>query len=508
MVHQVFVWLSGHDPKALAHFDRSITGRLALVGSAVLLAVIWNAGNYAIVAYSLSGGDRTGAIAAIFGALVGAGLVLGIDRGAIGLLDVCRVGRLPATLFFAARFSLAALLGSVSSYYVVPLMMPDELAAHALHMRERSDNERVGALNSRFKIDQLRETVSGAENETTDAQRAVNTIPPAIQASIKAGRVCWQNYWGSLRARVRGGMSESVARGHLSRQAARCRATTQAAQNELDAYRRLAQQKVAAAEQSRASANEALGAAQTEVTARLADAYAIERAATSARSSTVLRDLLATDPMFGLKFWSYYAFSILLELLPILTKCLIGRSTPGAQFAADNFLSVSASERRIADEIAAAREGKATRTVNRKVSAVSLRQRVASARYNAEVEKVSSRVRFSTIKERIREDCRRERMLREFMDEGLEGALASVEAQRMVEHLFRSKIEVFIPVEIAKRMMDEFENHARSVEALQQRHPDCAEVFSELWRQASVEVIETLERLRARGRSPAMGMAA
>jgi len=440
-----FIALAGHDALSLRGESRETTQPIAMVGCTVFLAASATAANWAMAGFSLAGGgtNPSAFICAVAGASFGFLLVSTIDRAGVYQMDTQANGLFKKAALLTVRMAVVLLISAVTATAIAPYLLSPELKAHSLLMREHNDAQRASALKTRFSLDALQLSAQQAETELENARKAVETIPQEIRSHIEKAQACWRDYSNRKTRLLLQNYSEADARKLLAARANRCSADSNGARQELDTYRQRSRAALENAWHVQENARSTLSHAKATIDGRLEEAVAVEKEAITPNSAVVLESLLASDRGATKKWYGVYLLIIFLELLPLLFKVLSERTVAGVRISIDREIALTGFER---------------------------------------------------LRDAAREEQNREKTVCHAMDAAMKEALSSPEVHQQAMRLFASKLEAFLPIEIAKRLMSEIEQGAQDVRSAARRHPDYAQVLTEAWSQAMAEVTERLHR--------------
>ena len=440
--------IAGYDAASIADEPRHRTHVITLIGGAVAVAVCTTSLCWAISGYTLLDGDGTHRWAgAAFGGLFGALVVITIDRIGVYAMDALRKNALVQTITFAVRIGLAVLLGTSSSQGIMPFVLKREATAWVLKQHDIDDAAHQKNSRSLYEIDERRDAAKDARTLVEQRKAEAAIVPPELDASEAAARACWQQY-ASQKAIASQGKTQ-VLRATLNRLAARCAAATNASRQMRAQWR----------DKETALVNEAAGRQQDAVLAladaekkraeRTKDYEAMEKAAVSAESATVLEAVIASDWGAKKKYYSIFGVIVMLEILPLLLKLMLGQSQIGGKLAVDNEIEMTGHRRRAADAKRASEQDDG---------------------------------------------------LRNLFDALEQSCLGSAEMQSVIRAQLEAKLEAYVPLEVAQRIVAKLETAIAAKEASERRYPNAAEAISATYQQAFEEVAAILRNATQPGR--------
>jgi hypothetical protein len=249
------------------------------------------------------------------------------------------------------------------------------------------------------------------------------------------------------RTRLRNeGLTEASARHRIAAIASRCAQLEAATDRLLHEYGNHARAVAAVAEERYREAVRAVEDAGTTVSAKEAEAAAIERQAITPLNSIVLNKLISSDAAARLKFWSFFGLIMGLEFLPLLSKLFLPQTVSGVRTATDRVIAIGHHMRR----------------------------------RNASIEQDEI-----------------EASLRSSMASAMRDAVDDPELRRFASQLFAAKLKALIPMEAFKTLMNEIEMRDLDIQSFNRCHPACASILAQAWGETVSETIELLRRTPA-----------
>jgi len=245
-----------------------------------------------------------------------------------------------AALFLTIRIGGILLVSSFSSRVTLPMILNGPLAEHALQMREASDAQREAALNLRFGIAEKKTAVTKDVAAINGLKKQTATTPPEIVNEQRYILACFDRYGEHLQALMDSLTDPNDARDLLSSELKICTQARTVAQAHLAQYRNRIAAQLKGAQTELDKATTELNTAQTAVDTRTDEARTVETSAITTGSSTVIRDLIATDWGFLVDVALFTLFQIFVETLPYTLKSLAGRSATGARIGAQREIEV------------------------------------------------------------------------------------------------------------------------------------------------------------------------
>lgn len=315
-------------------------GRILRIGSGVLVAAIFAALNWAIAGWTFSG-DMDSSVryaVAAFCAILGVILICVFDPSFIYFLDTKRSGvwgSIKASGYAVVRMGLILMISSLTSQAIIPLLLQNELAGHALKMREAHEKSRNADLAIRFDTKEKKSTIAAISTEIEQLQKAAETLPQNIQSHLTSAENCWQQYNKRKAALIRQSLPRKKASAQLQGEAQRCGYQMQAARKQRDDYFSSAQEQLKVAIQRKNKAIVELDQTKIAIEQKTAEVSRIEKDSYTPTSAVVLADLLDNEPAAKYKWAMITGILMAVELLFLLLKLQTGQTAIGKQIAAN-----------------------------------------------------------------------------------------------------------------------------------------------------------------------------
>jgi hypothetical protein len=433
---------SGHNPQTIQRHGLDERQLLRHFGAAVLLAVAVAATSWGVAGYTLSkeNGSEAAIAVAVAAGILGAMIVLVVDRAAIFILDSYPMRRTAYALFIIGRVSLVSLVGMNSAPAILAVLMKHELTIEALRMREASGDARNRHLAEQQDLPALRAQADQAEIDAAEAHKAVGVVTPEVKQKRGLAQACKATYARRRTALIGQGIEPAEATRELSNVNAHCKRLQAEAEQAHKSYVDRMTAAAADANDKLQQANATIDKSNIDVKARAADAELIERAALNPQSSLVVESLLHHSRAAYVKFLAIVAVIVMLELLPLLTKLLAPRSIPGTRIATEHAIATLKYERQ----------------------------------HNAAVEEAA--VASSA---------------RSMLSTAMLDVLASPETRDQIEGRLAAGAVALAPFEIFYALLREIESAELKVAAAVQAYPSSAEAISGLYEKMLDEVAKT-----------------
>ena len=435
-IETFFVWMGGYSPKNVSADHPEDRESITKIGAAILFAALVAFMNWGIAGWIYSEGvsEASRFVIAALAAAFGATIVLVFDRGFVYLADTASdIGRFKLFVYAAFRVGVIIAVGTITAQAIMPLLLRSELKAHSLAMVEASETKRAAKLNLQYDVTAKEAQTKATIAEVKRLETAAANIPADIQRRLNAAKRCWLEYSNQRAAHISAGMSLDDAQERLTGKASVCARDTKSAATEQDTYLvRTRQQLSRATDAHQAQATE-LADTKSTVKARLTLARDVEEDSLTPRSSTVLWDLLATNPGARAK-WLITSFLLLVfELFPLIQKFQAGQSSVGQRIAS-----------------------------NRKQRASVVRAQVQQAEHDAVVTRA---VNAASLK-------------------GVEDAMQNPSVRATFAKAFADNIAALAPMEAVRAMMRDIEARNVDVVDFMHRFPRYASVIAQAWSKA------------------------
>jgi len=444
LLERLLIRMGGYPPVAVEADSLEDREPLIKLGWSVMLAVFVAAASWSTAGWVYSKGAPSPVQCTVLVAcaILGGGVVLTLDRSFVFFVDTAvETSKGTIIVYTALRVVFVLLVGSITAQAVMPIIMGKELAAHALHMREASEAERLTKLGSQYELASKKDGVADASTEVKRLEDAASTLPPPIQQLLAAARACWVEYGSRKIAFVSGGNVDPGATELLALKAAECNRGQKTANNEADSYRKRIQAQLDAAVATKSQAIAQLSDANAIVRQKMERARVIEDDAISPNSSTVLGDLLLSNPPALMKWAVVTLILLLLELMPLIVKFQAGQSNIGHRIA-----------------------------TSRAVKKLRFGEQLARAKYDAAVANA------------IAEVSRR----------GVADAAETHEVRTAFAQVFAANLAAYAPTQAVESMMNEFATRQYDVDYFMRRFPRYASVIALAWSNAIHETTEIL----------------
>lgn len=300
-------------------------GRILRIGMGVFVAANFAALNWAVAGWTFSSGMDSSVryTVAACCAILGVILVCMFDSSFVYFLDTKRPGvwgSIKASSYAVIRVGLIMMISSLTSQAIIPLLLQNELAGHALKMREANEKSRNADLTAQYHVTEKQSAVATASTEIGRWQQAFQTLPQNIQSQLASAENCWRQYNAKKIALIRQGLPRKEARTRLQGEAQRCANQTNNARANRDEYLANAKEQLDAAIQRQNKAMAEFDQIKGVIDKKTEKASAIEEASYTPTSAVILADLLKKESAAWYKWAMITGVLMAIELLFLLLK--------------------------------------------------------------------------------------------------------------------------------------------------------------------------------------------
>ena len=229
-------------------------------------------------------------------------------------------------------------------------------AVLALAQREHSEQERARWVPKQFRANDLHVVANDADAAVVTATKAVDIIPPNVQAQSDQAKACRAMHATRLAALKARGVDAIEARKQLAVLAGRCDSLSASARQALESYRENARKELAEAQDRQNKAHAAVAQVETAIAKKLSEAEGIERGGITGGSNGVLDAVVNANPTAKRKWWYIFGSLLALECLPLLLKVLSRRSSVGMRILVEEALRIDGHLRRRDEALHAAEQ--------------------------------------------------------------------------------------------------------------------------------------------------------
>ena len=311
-------------------------GGLSKIGLSICFASLLAAIQFGIAGWYLSEGLDTDSryITAAVTALIGSLIVLIIDRNFIYAADTrADVGGKLTYFYLAIRVFLIVSISSLSSQFILPLLLKSELAIHVQDLKDERYDTAKQRYTNKYEVKDKLESEQGISSQISKLKTEIANIPPALVRQRSAAEQCRAEYKRKINTSIGPDLDEEDIVNLYAKDKLQCERLEA---NYKEAYRAYLQPKQAALEGKEEAyqvAKEDLSQAQTALKTDLHRADENNQTHLNIASADVMWSLIRTNPGARMKYLMITVVQLVLELMPLLLKSLLGRSALGIRIA-------------------------------------------------------------------------------------------------------------------------------------------------------------------------------
>lgn len=331
---RAMVGITGH------HIDRGTRpediGGLSKIGLSICFASLLAAMQFGIAGWYLSVGldFESRVIFAALTALIGSLVVLIIDRNFIYAADTrADLGGMLTYFYLAIRVFLIVSISSLSSQFILPLLLKSELAIHVQDLKDdRYDNAKERYSN-KYEVKGKLENEQDLNSKISKLKSEIANIPPAIVRQRNLAEQCRASYKRKINTSIGPDLDEEDIVNLYAKDKIECERLEA---NYKEAYRAYLQPKQAALEINEEAylvARDEVSKAQTSLKGDLHRTDENNQMHLNIASADVMWSLIQNNPGARLKYLMITVVQLVLELMPLLLKSLLGRSALGVRIA-------------------------------------------------------------------------------------------------------------------------------------------------------------------------------
>ncbi len=326
--------LSGHSPATLAERSDEEKAAVQHTGWLVLLAILITATSWGIAGSFYSGNVWFGAATACIGAII----VLIVDRNLIYNMDTGTTNGIRAGFFLLFRVLLVLIVSSVTSTAVAPYFLQTELATHLLNKRDAMATDKQKKYEEDGKLTEKQGVVTQHQIEIERLEAEKQQLPAAIRELKTQTTACWVSYHRQVNHWLHEGKSQSYAKKQAFAKGAECRGLERKVSTETNRYQAEKEEAITAQRSQKVQAEATVAQTNANITVQMTQAKAIIDVGVTAQSQTELWAFLRENPSALLKWLMIATLWFVLELLPVLSKLLQGKSVAGKRVETFNQL--------------------------------------------------------------------------------------------------------------------------------------------------------------------------
>jgi hypothetical protein len=333
-VRQYLVFLTGH--RISASTSAQEIGSLSKIGAAIAFASFLAALQFGIAGWFLAMDLHIAlqALMALVFAVIGAAIVLVLDRNFIYLADTrYETDQKLTYVYLGIRIFLITVIGSLSSQFTMPLFLKSELAIHSQDMKDGRFTEAKERYQEKYELTDKTTGLTNLENKTAKLRKEITSLTPELVRQRGQVGQCFADYNKKTRTTFAPDLDESEIISLYAKDKRECERIDGIYREN---YRNYVGPKEAELAQMGSAITQAQGdidTAKRDIAQDLDKATKINEAYINIASADVLSSLVHNNPGALLKYALITLLQLCLELMPILLKLQAGQSPLGHRMA-------------------------------------------------------------------------------------------------------------------------------------------------------------------------------
>lgn len=309
---------------------------LSKIGLSICFASALAALQFGVAGWFLSSGlePPLQSIAAVVMALIGACVVLIIDRNFIYAADTAyQTSGYMAYVYLAIRVFLILVISSLSSQFTLPLLLKSELEIHVQDLRdERYDLAKNRYTNKHELTEKIREE-RDLNQKIVKLKTSLQNLPPDLVHKKLAAEQCLKEYRKKVNSSIGPDVDDEEVANLYVHEKIRCERLELAYKEEYKVYIAPRQAELTINESAYRRQENELRQAQSLFKEDLQKANSNNANYLNTSSADVLWSLIDNNPGARMKYLMITMVQLILELMPLLLKSLLGRSPLGLAIA-------------------------------------------------------------------------------------------------------------------------------------------------------------------------------
>jgi len=331
---KAMVGITGH------YVDHTISpedvGGLSKIGLSICFASLLAALQFGIAGWFLS--ENLGLFAqtliSITTGIVGALVVLIIDRSFIYASDTrADSGGKLGYFYLAIRIFLILAVGSLSSQFVLPLMLKSELAIHIQDLKDLRYEEAKNRYNEKYSVTEKVSTEQSIQSSVTKLKAELDNPPPSLIRQKLEAQNCLLDYKRKINSSIGPDVEFNEVANLFAADKAECDRLNLTYKEAYQAYFNPRKAALAQNVGAHSKAQEEATTAQALLKTDLTRTDQNNEQYLNMSSADVLWDLVKNNPGARSKYLLITTVQLVLELMPLLLKSLLGRSPLGIRVA-------------------------------------------------------------------------------------------------------------------------------------------------------------------------------
>lgn len=333
-VRQKLVFLTGH--RIGANTSAEEIGSLSKIGAAIAFASFLAALQFGIAGWFLAVDLSVAlqALMALIFAVIGAAIVLVLDRNFIYLADTkYDTDKKLTYVYLGIRIFLITVIGSLSSQFTMPLFLKSELAIHSQDMKDGRFAEAKERYQEKYELANKTVGLTNLENKNAKLRKEISTLTPELVQQRSQIKKCFADYHKKIKTTFAPDLDEAEIISLYAKEKRECERMDSAYR---ESYRNYVGPREAELAQMGAAITQAqtdIDTAKKEIAQDLDKATKINEAYINIASADVLSSLVRNNPGAFMKYALITLLQLCLELMPILLKLQAGQSPLGHRMA-------------------------------------------------------------------------------------------------------------------------------------------------------------------------------
>ena len=311
-------------------------GGLSKIGLSICFASLLAAIQFGIAGWYLTEGLDTDSryIAAAVTAFIGSLIVLIIDRNFIYAADTrADLGGMLTYFYLAIRIFLIVSISSLSSQFILPLLLKSELAIHVQDIKDERYDTAKERYTNKYEVKDKLDSEQGISNQISKLKTEIANIPPTLVRQKSAADQCRAEYKRKINTSIGPDLDEEDIVNLYAKDKIQCEHLEATYKEAYRAYLQPKQAALAGKEEAYQVAREDLTQAQTALKTDLHRTDENNQTHLNIASADVMWSLIRTNPGARMKYLMITVVQLVLELMPLLLKSLLGRSALGIRIA-------------------------------------------------------------------------------------------------------------------------------------------------------------------------------
>jgi len=331
---KAMVSVTGHHLDESTHPEE--IGGLSKIGLAICFASLLAAMQFGIAGWYLSEGldSEARTLFSLVMGMIGCFIVLIIDRNFIYAADTrADISGNLAYFYLAIRVFLILAISSLSSQFILPLLLKSELAIHVQDLKDERYDQAKNRYTNKYEVKEKLETEQSLGAQVNKLKQEINTLPQPIARQRAQADQCMRDYKKKINSSLGPDLDESDVLNLYAGEKLECERLEILFRENYRAYITPRQAALASKEEDYKGAQEIVGQAQTALKGDLKKTDENNQLHLNIASADVLWSLIQANPGARAKYLMITIVQLVLELMPLLLKSLLGRSPLGIRVA-------------------------------------------------------------------------------------------------------------------------------------------------------------------------------